>query len=1226
MCVLRKCKSAPRAHRSATRARRHQRIPRAEFCVRPTGVAFRCPRWRVLAGLLAGLLAVLTVAGAAADQSQPTRPSLPSVPGTSPGKDSPTTPASGSTELTVETIQQRAKRVAEAADLDAGVKQKIAELYQKAIENLQQAAQARADAAQQRMLAETAQQRAAALQRQIESVRQEQERPPLPSDLPTLEQELKKWQLQLQQLKQTLQELQLEPAKRAARRKTLRELLLAAPDRLAEIRKQLQQPPPADEPPELTLARRTELETRLQRLTQEVDAGNAELALYDAEEAADIPRLTRDLISLQIATAEEIVNELDAAVQRKRQEAAQENLRRARRDVLRARPEVRRIAEENQKLAEEIQQLNSKLEATKSLLRQQKDLLEAIRHRHNDARQRVETIGLTPAIGTLLRKYRSMLPHLADVRKRIAERQELINELQFKLFELDAQREALADIRPLVEQILQEAAPNLSGELDRILLKEETEALLQKQREFLDEALRATNEYFDTLVELDTVERRLIDTVDEFRSYIDEQILWIRSNKPLSLSVSGEAFAPLRPLVDPQFWLRLLQAVVRDVTGHTLEYLAGLLALLLLVWARPRLRAQLTEQGKIAARGSCDSLKPTLITAGCTVLLALPEPFAWTLAGRWLGRATAAAGGDVLDLAGAARTVGQVLLWLELLRQAARPGGLVTEHFGWSHNGAALLRSQLSWLKLAGVPLLFFGGLLVTDEVLSQRMMLQRVAFALGMGVVSAFLARVLHPRRGFIEEFLRLHAGGWFDRLRWLWYGAVCATPVLLAYLDVIGFDYTARQLAWRLFLTVVWLTLLWLARGFVTRAMLMYRRHAAFEALRERRKQLQAQQATGTAPAGPLPTIKPDAGTEIDTTAISQQTQRLLNTIGVLVAASALFVVWSDVLPAFRFLNRKEIWPSQSTSLAAPPATTATAAGETATPGSAAPSASLSPTSLTWGQLLLAILFGALTFLLMRDVPGLVELLVLQRLPLDPPARYAIHRLTGYAILVLGTILTCRALGISWTTVQWLATALTFGLAFGLQEIFANFVAGLIILFEQPIRVGDIVTVGDVTGIVSRVRIRATTITNWDRKEFIVPNKEFITGRLLNWTLSDTVNRIVINVGVAYGTDTDRVTELLKEIVTQHPEILSDPAPLITFEQFGDSTLNFVVRAYLAKFDNRLATVHELHSEIHRRFNAEGIEIAFPQRDLHLRSIPRELLAAMQRSIEQSAAPHDS
>ncbi len=137
--------------------------------------------------------------------------------------------------------------------------------------------------------------------------------------------------------------------------------------------------------------------------------------------------------------------------------------------------------------------------------------------------------------------------------------------------------------------------------------------------------------------------------------------------------------------------------------------------------------------------------------------------------------------------------------------------------------------------------------------------------------------------------------------------------------------------------------------------------------------------------------------------------------------------------------------------------------------------------------------------------------------------------------------------------------------GLGFGLQEIFANFVSGIILLFERPIRIGDIITLGDKTGVVNRIRIRATTIVDSDRKEYVVPNKDLVTERLLNWTLSDQVNRVVVNVGVAYGVDTSHACEILRQVALDHPVVLKDPQPTATFEGFGDSTLNLVLRCYL-------------------------------------------------------------
>ena len=246
----------------------------------------------------------------------------------------------------------------------------------------------------------------------------------------------------------------------------------------------------------------------------------------------------------------------------------------------------------------------------------------------------------------------------------------------------------------------------------------------------------------------------------------------------------------------------------------------------------------------------------------------------------------------------------------------------------------------------------------------------------------------------------------------------------------------------------------------------------------------------------------------------------------------------------------------------------------------------------------------------------------MLLQRLPFEPSLRYAIRSVTRYVIFVVGVVLTCAAIGLDWAKVQWLAAALTVGLGFGLQEIFANFVSGLIILFERPVRIGDVVTIDGVSGVVSRIQIRATTIIDWDRKEYIVPNKEFVTGRMLNWTLSDEITRLVINVGVAYGTDADAALALLLKIAGDNPRILKTPEPIATFESFGDSTLNLVLRCFVPALADRLPATSGLHSAIDREFKAAGIEIAFPQRDLHLRSVAPDIAwIALQRPVASPA-----
>jgi potassium efflux system protein len=252
------------------------------------------------------------------------------------------------------------------------------------------------------------------------------------------------------------------------------------------------------------------------------------------------------------------------------------------------------------------------------------------------------------------------------------------------------------------------------------------------------------------------------------------------------------------------------------------------------------------------------------------------------------------------------------------------------------------------------------------------------------------------------------------------------------------------------------------------------------------------------------------------------------------------------------------------------------------------------------------MVLLILAIMFMASQNLPGFIEMAVFSHLRLDRGSGYAITATMRYVIVLVGVILAARGLGLSWNKVQWLAAAVTVGIGFGLQEIFANFVSGLILLFERPLRVGDIVTVGDTSGVVARIQIRATTIRDWDNRELILPNKTLITGGFVNWTLSDSITRIVCNVGIAYEANPREARELLLAIARRHPAILAEPAPLVTFEGFGDSTLNLALRAHVARTDQRAAAIFDLHATILDEFRKAGLEIAFPQRDLHLRSVP--------------------
>jgi potassium efflux system protein len=259
----------------------------------------------------------------------------------------------------------------------------------------------------------------------------------------------------------------------------------------------------------------------------------------------------------------------------------------------------------------------------------------------------------------------------------------------------------------------------------------------------------------------------------------------------------------------------------------------------------------------------------------------------------------------------------------------------------------------------------------------------------------------------------------------------------------------------------------------------------------------------------------------------------------------------------------------------------------------------------AVTLADLVRALLIGLLTLAFVRALPGVLEATLFRRL--GPGERYAYVTIVKYAVVLAGLALAFDAIGVGWSSIQWLVAAVGLGLGFGLQEIFANFVSGLIILFERPIRVGDTVSVGEIHGTVSRIRIRATWITGFDRKELIVPNKTFVTGQLVNWTLSDQVLRLEIPVGIAYGSDTDRAIEVLSKVAKDSIRVLHDPPPQVFFLSFADSSLLFELRVFTRGVNQRFLARHELHLSIDKAFREAGIEIAFPQRDLHLRSVPK-------------------
>jgi len=228
-----------------------------------------------------------------------------------------------------------------------------------------------------------------------------------------------------------------------------------------------------------------------------------------------------------------------------------------------------------------------------------------------------------------------------------------------------------------------------------------------------------------------------------------------------------------------------------------------------------------------------------------------------------------------------------------------------------------------------------------------------------------------------------------------------------------------------------------------------------------------------------------------------------------------------------------------------------------------------------------------------------------VMPRVHLPRGVPYAISASARYIVLALGFAAAVSAAGIDLSKVTLLAGALGVGIGFGLQNVVGNFVSGLILLFERPIQTGDTISVGTLMGEVRHIGIRASTVRDFDGAEVIVPNANLLSEMVTNWTYSDRQRRMEILIGVAYGTDPQQVIELLQRVVGEDEELLQEPGAIIHFMDFGDSSLDFRVRAWTDNFDDFWSIRSRLAIEINRAIKDAGITVAYPQRDLHLRSV---------------------
>jgi potassium efflux system protein len=835
--------------------------------------------------------------------------------------------------------------------------------------------------------------------------------------------------------------------------------------------------------------------------------------------------------------------------------------------------------------------------ATDKRLETQKARLQQMADAFDLAREEVRYPIQTEAIGLALREQRRGLPKFKDFSRESKQREFQMGEIRSAQLYLERQRMALTDTDMVIQRIM--AQDDFLPEVSSGTVKSELHQLLKDRRNLVMKLQANYRRLFRKIEMLEHIEQKIAAKADEMAEFLDEHLLWFRSGKKLSLMDLKNLPQALAWFFSPQNWWTVVRDLRRCLSEKTLAWMLVLLISFTAFGLRWRAHQYLSFLAGNVYSIKTDNFFLTLKAIGTTFRVALGWPLLMIFTG-WQLRELSMAGdftGSVasgLPIAG--WTLGAGLLVFECCRQQ----GLIKVHFKWPERTRRFLRQ--STLPLIFV-LMSMGFLVAAIEFKRNPLYMNSLGrlvmmLCIGGGSLWVFFKVTGSGPQGVISK---RRSNSFISRMKFLWFSLSIGIPLWLIILAGMGYYYTTFALYRRLCQTTALILALILLKDLVLRWIYITKRRIAFKEM-ERKKEAAAKADDSDGPTdgvgGESMVVEEP---EIDLNQLYDQNQSLLLTLMLSSALMGLWMIWANVLPALNFLEQVELWRYS----------TEVEGVRTMVP-------------ITLANLMVALTVAVVTVVAARNWPGLLEIILMNWFPLDRGLRYAISTVFNYTITATGMLTSLAIIGFKWSNVQWLIAALGVGIGFGLQEVVANFICGLIVLFERPYRIGDTVTIGDISGIVSRIKIRATTIMDFDRKELIVPNKEFITGRLVNWSLSDDLVRIRIPVGLAYGSDTALAEKLLLEVADANPSVAKKPAPQAVFLGFGDNSLNFEVRVYINGIDDWVTMMHAMHQSIDREFRRKGVTISFPQRDVHLDQVgPLEVRVVSDGNVKHSQEP---
>ncbi len=758
--------------------------------------------------------------------------------------------------------------------------------------------------------------------------------------------------------------------------------------------------------------------------------------------------------------------------------------------------------------------------------------------------------------------------------------QEDIRDLPLGIYDLDA---FLKSARTEMPQF-----PDLS-EVDKATLS----TVIDTRRDLLRQISTSSNTRIAAVLELRAAQTSLLERTESLKTLLDENLLWVRSVPEIDFSFPKKVGLGALELFSPKNFSLAVSELLKMVRAYILIVIAFLAATGLILRLRPNVRADVDRRSKLVGRVKQDSAwhTPAVIAAG--IFNSLPLSIVFFLIA-FLYSLSEAPDRLIDGLANGFRYLGVFALLFGSWIRWDREKGLFDAHFDLSDGLRRAIGKNLRWFVPVVGTLSFFLG--ITNDMADTNVTegLSVFIFILTALSMMVFAARILWGKRDEILSLVDKNSA--LSRFRGPIALIIIGLPLVTIGFAAAGYYESANQILTRLFLTGILVLLTYVIYGSIRRAIVVAQRQLKYrQALEKRETELKARRDKQAAEARgeDMPPPPPINTEDIDVSTMTRQTSKLLQTVMLLGFAGLLWIIWGSLVPALSIFDGFTVGTIEG--------------GDRDADGNP-----IDRIISLW-DVFQSLVVLALTFIAARNLPGFLEIFVLNRMGMEAGSRYAVTTVLGYIIIAVGIVIGFNQLGLQWSQLKWVVTGLSVGIGLGLQKIIANFVSGLIILFERPIRIGDYVTIGDQSGTVSRIKIRATTLNDLDNLEILIPNEAVISERVTNWTLSNSITRLIVRVGIAYGSDTERARDLIMETVKAQSKVLDSPAPQVLFMGFGDSSLDFEIRVFLRSFEDRMPMRHLLHTEINKTLEAAGIAIPFPQRDLNIvsQNVPIEVLS---------------